>query len=161
GSKGKSPAERYGESVADMRQRLEFLKQETALVSALNPLINDYGYAKQRLKAIQDLENAARRAGLELGPAQRQELLALADAYATATADAARLAEAQQATVAKFDELKDAARSALETIVDGFIEGKSAGDIFADVLKNIGSQLLQMGFNGLFGGGSTPGNGLL
>ena len=157
---GKSPSDRYGDTVADMWQRLDFLKQETALVASLSPLINDYGYAKSRLKAIQDLENAARRAGLELGPKQREELIGLADAYATATADAQRLAEAQQATVAKFDELKDAARSALETIVDGFIEGKSAGDIFADVLKNIGSQLLQMGFNGLFGGGSTPGGGL-
>ncbi|SMQ65850.1 tape measure domain-containing protein [Devosia lucknowensis] len=160
GGGGKSPTERYGDNVADMRQRLEFLKQETALVSSLNPLLNDYGYAKERLKAIQDLENAARRAGLELGPAQREELVSLAEAYATATSDAARLAEAQKATVAQFNEIKDAARSALETIVDGFVEGKDAGDIFADVLKNIGSQLLTMGFNGLFGGGSTPGRGL-
>ncbi|MCW5722133.1 MAG: tape measure protein, partial [Devosia sp.] len=94
---GKSPAQRYGDSVADTRQRLDQLKQETALISALNPLINDYGYAKQRLKVIHDLESAARRAGIELGPTERQQMLDLADAYAAATAEAARLAETQGA----------------------------------------------------------------
>lgn len=157
---GKSPAQRYGESVADMRQRLDHLKQETALISALNPLINDYGYAKQRLKVIQDLENAARRAGIELGPTERQQMLDLADAYAAATAEAARLAETQSAAVKQFEELRDTARSALETIIDGLMEGKDAGDIFADALKGISKQLINMGMNSLFGGGAGGGFGL-
>lgn len=155
-----SKADPFGDATKDMQRRIDMLVEETRLLGDINPLINDYGYSVEKLRAAQELENAATKAGIALGPERRGEIEKLATAYATATADAARLAEAQQATVAKFTELKDAARSALETIVDGFIEGKSAGDIFADVLKNIGSQLLQMGFNGLFGGGSTGGSGL-
>lgn len=161
GGKGsKSPGDRFAESLADYQRRIDMLNQETALMSTLSPLLNDYGYAKERLKAIQELENAARRAGIELGPAQRQEIEDLATAYATATSEAERLAEAQKLTVENFEALRDGARDALETIIDGFIEGKEAGDIFADVLKNIGSQFLKMGLDGLFGGFGGGGGGL-
>jgi len=153
-------ADPYGDATKDMQRRIDMLVEETRLLGDLNPLINDYGFSVEKLRAVQELENAATKAGIALGPERRSEIEKLATAYATATADAQRLAEQQNATVARFDELRDAARSALETIVDGFIEGKNAGEIFADVLKNIGSQFLQMGFNSLFGGGSTPGNGL-
>lgn len=160
GGGGKSSGEKFGESVEQFKQRLENLRQETALMASLNPLLNDYGFAKEKLKATQELENAARKAGIELGPEQKAQIEALSVAYATATAEAAKLAEAQNATVRQFEELRDGARDALQTIIDGFIEGKDAGEIFADVLKNIGSQLLQMGMNSLFGGGATSGSGL-
>jgi tape measure domain-containing protein len=159
-SGGKTAGERYGDSVADMQQRITALNQETELMRTLNPLLNDYGYAKEKLKATQELENAARKAGIALGPEQRAQIEQLSAAYATASAESEKLAEAQNASVRQFEEMRDAARSALETIIDGFIEGKDAGEIFADVLKNIGSQLLQMGMNSLFGGGSTAGSGL-
>lgn len=155
-----SKADPYGDATKDMQRRIDMLVEETRLLGDINPLINDYGFSVEKLRAAQELENAATKAGIALGPERRAEIEKLATAYATATEDAQRLAEQQNATVARFDELRDSARAALETIVDGFIEGKNAGEIFADVLKNIGSQLLQMGFNGLFGGGSTPGSGL-
>lgn len=160
GGGGMSPGERYGQSVEDMQRRLALLREENALTAALNPLVHDYGYAMERLHAVQELQNAATRAGLTLGPEQRAQIEGLAEAYATATAEAGRLAEQQRATVAQFEELSGAARNALETIIDGFLEGKDAGDIFADVLKDIGSQLLNMGMNSLFGGGGAGGMGL-
>lgn len=159
-SGGRSAGDRYADSISNFERRIETLKQETALISSLNPLLNDYGYAKEKLKAIQELETAAARAGIEIGPQQREQIENLATAYAAASAEAQRLAEAQKATVAQFGEIRDAARSALETIIDGFIEGKDAGEIFSNVLKQIGSQFLQSGLNALFGGGATGGFGL-
>lgn len=155
-----SGADRFGDTLADYQRRIDLMNRETELQRGLNPLVNDYGLAMERLRAQIELENAAKEAGLPLDEKRRQQIDELASGYAQATAEAARLAEVQENTAAKFEEVRDAARSALETITDGFLEGKDAGEIFNDVLKNIGSQLLNMGFNTLFGGGSTPGNGL-
>lgn len=150
---GKSPSDRYGDSIEQFQRRIDMLKEETALTAALNPLLNDYGYAKERLKAIQELENAAIRAGIDLGPEQRAKIEGLAEAYATATADAARLAEAQNQVKQSADEMAKAGRQALDTIIDGFLEGKDAGEIFNSVLKELGRNLLNMGLNSLLGGG--------
>lgn len=160
GGSKRSPGERYADSLAEYQRRIDMMREETELQRGLSPLINDYGFAIERLRAQQELENAAKKAGIELGPEQRAELAALAEGYAAATAEAAKLAEAQGATVEQMESLRDAAQDALQTIIDGFIEGKSAGDIFADVLANIGKQLISMGMGSLFGGGSG-GSGLL
>lgn len=156
---GKSPGEKYGDSIEQFQRRIDMLKQETALTAALNPLLNDYGYAKERLRAIQELENAATRAGITIGAEQRAQIEQLADAYATATADAGRLAEAQNLAKQSAEELAKAGRDALDTVIDGFLEGKDAGEIFNNVLKDLGRNLLNMGLNSLFGGGG--GGGLL
>jgi tape measure domain-containing protein len=156
GGSGKSAGEKYGDSITQFQRRIEMLKQETALTAALNPLINDYGFAKERLKAAQELENAAVRAGINLGPAQREQIEQLSTAYAQATADAARLAEAQGLMKQSFDDLQSAARSALDSIIDGFLEGRDAGEIFNSVLKDLAKNLLSMGLN-LIGGGMKMG----
>ncbi|MBK1793357.1 tape measure protein [Devosia sp. WQ 349] len=159
GSKGggKSAGDKYGDSIEQFQRKIDMLKQETALTAALNPLLNDYGYAKERLKAVQELENAAIRAGLDLGPDQRAQIEALATGYATATAEAARLAEAQNKARQTADELAQAGRNALDSIIDGFLEGKDAGELLNSVMQDLLKNLIKMGINaiggGLFGGG--------
>lgn len=145
GKGGKSPGQRFNDSMADMRQRLANLNEETALRRQLGAATNDYGYALEKLRATQELENAARRAGIALGPEQRESIQGLAEDYALATASAARLTEQHAAATKQLDEMRDAAQSALDTIIDGFLEGKDAGEIFGSVLKDIGRQLLSMG----------------
>lgn len=152
-TKGKSPTEKFKDDLTQYARKIEMLKQETALTAALNPLLNDYGYAKERLKAVQELENAATKAGLALDPDRRAAIEKLAEGYAAATVEAAKLAEAQGATVQQMVDLRDASRQALDTIIDGFLEGKDAGEIFGNVLQDIGKQLLSMGLNSLMGNG--------
>ncbi|QMV02570.1 tape measure protein [Devosia sp. D6-9] len=156
-----SKSDPYGDATKDMQRRIDMLVEETRVLGDLNPLINDYGYAVEKLRAQQELENAATKAGLALSPERRGEIEKLAEGYAQATVEAARLAEAQNATVAQMETLRDASRNALDTIIDGFLEGKDAGEIFGNVLKDLGKQLLNMGMTGLFGGGSNGGFGLI
>jgi hypothetical protein len=156
GGGGKPAGEKYGDSVEQFQRRIDMLKQETALTAALNPLLNDYGYAKERLKAIQELENAATRAGISLGPEQRAQIEALADGYASASAEAARLAESQNMLRQSAEELGRAGREALDTIIDGFLEGKDAGEVLNSVVKDLGRNLLKMGID-LIGGGMKQG----
>lgn len=158
-SGGKSPADRYNEALAAQERETQTLQRKTGLLAQLNPLVNDYGYAVERLNAQIELENAATQAGIALTPEKQEQIAQLSAGYAQATSDAARLAEAQDRVRESADELAQAGRTALDTIIDGFIEGKDAGEIFGSVLKDLGRSLLNMGLNGL--GGSMGGGNFL
>lgn len=150
---GKSPVERFSEALAAQERETQALQKKTALLAQLNPLVNDYGYSIERLNAQIELENAATEAGLQLTPERQAQIAQLSEGYAQATSAAARLAEQQDRARESAEELAQAGTDALDTIIDGFLEGKDAGEIFNNVLKDLGRNLLNMGLNSLFGGG--------
>lgn len=161
GGKGggkKSSADRFDDALAGQQRRIDALNQETEMQRTLNPLLNDYGFALERLRAQIELENAAKEAGLPLDAQRTQQIETLATGYATATAEAARLAEAQDKARQTADELAQAGRNALDSIIDGFLEGKDAGELLNSVMQDLLKNLIKMGINaiggGLFGGGS-------
>ena len=160
GGGGGSSADQYNREVEAMERRLDALNRETELMRQLNPLVNDYGFAVERLNAQIELENAAKEAGLPLDEARMQQIEELASGYGLATAEAARLAEAQDMVRQTAEDLANASRQALDTIIDGFLEGKDAGEIFNSVLKDLGKSLINIGLNSMFGGGGGLG-GLL
>ncbi|KFC68439.1 tape measure domain protein [Devosia sp. LC5] len=160
GRDGRSSGERFADALKNQAEENRLLAEKTALQATLNPLINDYGFAVEKLRVAQELQSAATAAGIELGPDQRAQIEQLAEGYAQATAEAARLAEVQAATVEQMDSLREAGQDALQTVIDGFIEGKDAGEILLGVLADIGKQLISMGMGSLFGG-SSGGSGLL
>lgn len=154
---GGSKRDQYAAAVAAQQARIDALTRETSLQSQLNPLVNDYGYAIEKLRAQMELENAAKEQGLALDEPRRQQIDELSSGYARATAEAARLAEAQDMVRQSAEDMANAGRQALDTIIDGFLEGKDAGEIFGNVLKDLGRNLLNMGLNGLFSGGGIGG----
>lgn len=158
---GGSSRDEYAAAVAEQQRRIEALQRETELQRGLNPLVNDYGFAMERIRAQIELENAAKEAGLPLDERRRTQIDDLATGYANATAEAARLADAQDKAKQAADELANAGRQALDTIIDGFLEGKDVGEIFNNVLKDMTKNLINMGLNGLFSGtGANPFAGL-
>lgn len=155
GGKGGSSSrgDAYSRAVQSQQQRIDSLNRETELMSRLPILANDYGYAIERLRAQMELENAATEAGLALTPQRQAQIDELASGYARATAEAARLAEQQDMVRQAADDMAQAARGALDSIIDGFLEGRDAGEIFNSVLKDLGKNLINIGLNTLFGGG--------
>lgn len=137
----------YQRALEAQRERLRQMEMETALQRTLNPLVNDYGYAVEKLRAQMELENAAAKEGLAITPKRRAEIEQLSEQYATAAANADRLAEAQHQVREAAEAMGEAARDALYTIVQGFIDGKDAGEIFGQVLRQLGSTLINMGFS--------------
>lgn len=152
-----SPGERFAAALASQQQRIDALNRETELMRQLNPLVNDYGFAVERLKAQIELENAAKEAGLPLDETRMRQIDELAAGYGRATAEAARLADAQDLARQTADDLANAGREALDTIIDGFLEGKDAGEIFNSVLKDLAKNLLNIGLNSISGGLSAGG----
>jgi tape measure domain-containing protein len=67
--------------------------------------------------------------------------------------------------IAAMDALRDATQELASTIVDGFLEGKDAGEAFGDAIEGIAKRLLNSGIEGIiasiFGAGSTSGTGPL
>lgn len=182
-SRAKKRADDYERLVKRINESIEATNAETAALATLNPLVDDYGYTLEKARVQQDLLNAAKEQGKEITPALRDEIGKLSHNYAMATVEAAKLAEEHDKIREKAEELAEFNKDLARGIIDGFIEGKDAAEIFADALKKVGDRLLNdvldgifqvknaaggggflSGLLGLFGGGGgfvpTPGVGL-
>lgn len=158
-----SDYERLTKSITD---RTAAMVAETEAQRGINPLIDDYEYAIEKARATQELLNAAQKAGVEITPEMRKEIAATAEQWALATVEANKLAEAQDKIRQNAEEMAEFQKDLTRGIVDGFIQGKKAADVFADALSKIGNKLLDLAFNGLFdtkggGGGLLGGIGKL
>ncbi|MEX4006945.1 tape measure protein [Neoaquamicrobium sediminum] len=152
------------------------LVAETEAQRQLNPLIDDYGYAVEKARAEQELLSAAKKAGLTITPALRSEIANLADQYALASAEAAKLAEEQDKARENAEKWLGVGQDMTKGFIDDLINGKPAAESFASAISKIGDALLDdvlsaisdiknasgggfLGFLGsLFGGGTNWGS---
>ncbi len=163
-SSGRERINEYERELRSINERTAATVAETEALRQLNPLVDDYGYAVEKARTEQDLMNAAQRAGLAITPELRAQIAATADQWAMATAEANKLAEAQDKIRQRSEEWQDAQKDALRGIVDDLIQGKSAAEAFAGALQKIANKLLDMAFDDLFTGlfkGSGGGGGFL
>ena len=164
GRSGRERINEYERELRSINERTAATVAETEALRQLNPLVDDYGYAVEKARTEQDLMNAAQRAGLAITPELRAQIAATADQWAMATAEANKLAEAQDKIRQRSEEWQDAQKDALRGIVDDLIQGKSAAEAFAGALQKIANKLLDMAFDDLFTGlfkGSGGGGGFL
>lgn len=179
GSKKKSEYERETQQIVE---RTNALNAERVAQESVNPLLDDYGFAAARATAAVELLTAAQKSGKEVGReitdvntllsgqfdeltpkarAQAESILAMATNYGHAT-EASKMFKDRQ------DEIREAAEEALNTakdvvggMIDGFLEGEKAANVFAGALKKIGNALIDDVLNNIFkinsassGGGS-------
>lgn len=143
----------YEKEAADILKRTSALQAETAAQAALNPLVNDYGFALERTKAQQELLTAATAAGLELTPTLKASIDELATGYANATVEAGKLAEAQENAAKSMEDWFALGKDATRGFIDDLIAGKSAAESLGNVFAKLGNQLLDMGLSSLSGKG--------
>lgn len=122
--KGSKRENDFARETRQVQERTAALMAETAAMAGLNPLIEDYGYALEKARATHELLTAAKKAGIEVTPALEKKVEALADAYAKATVEAAKLAEEQ-------DRAREAAEAWEESVEHMF---KEAGDALVSVI---------------------------
>ncbi len=153
----------------DLQREIEMIKERTASLQAMtaaqatvNPLIDDYGFALERATTIAELENAAKKAGIEVTPQLSEQIRQLATAYATATVESEKLAESQDNARQQADDLKDLGKDVLGGFINDLRNGVDAAEALEGALQKVADKLLDMALNnliaGLFGGG---GGGLL
>lgn len=149
----------YQRSVERISATTQAIIAETQAQAALNPLINDYGFAVEKARAAHDLLNAAQQAGKTITPELRSEIEQLSTAYANSVVAAAQLAEKQEDIKRAAEDQLAFNKDLTRGIVDGFLSGAKAADVFADSLKKIGNRLLDMAFDGLFNPKNLGGSG--
>ncbi len=149
----KSPGEKFSDTLDEQARRTKYLQQETALRRTLNPLINDYDAAVTKLTTQQQLENDAVKAGLALTPERKKAISDLAEGYANATVEAAKLAETQDKAAESMRDWFDSGSTAARGFIDDLIEGKDAAEALGNVFAQLGSKLIDLGLSGLFGSG--------
>lgn len=159
---GKSPADIFKGDVEQVQARIEALKAEYAAQAALNPLINDYGYAVEKAKIQQQLLNEAKKAGLEITPELRASIDELAEGYARASAATDQLRESQKAAQQAAEDMRELGRDVLGGFIRDLQAGKSASEALAGALQKVADKLLDIGLDSLFGskggGGGIFGN---
>jgi tape measure domain-containing protein len=169
----------FQEQLAQYKQTIDFLKEETGLRASLNPLVEDYGRGLSTLQAAQELLNRAQQegtaAGRELSNAQqlltgdlsgltpeaREQALAmreLAEASGTAQAASNRLDESQGRLKENLGELSATGKDVLSGFIQDLRSGKTATEALGNALGRLGDKLLDAGLDLLFDGGK-PGSG--
>ncbi|ACM35617.1 MULTISPECIES: methyl-accepting chemotaxis protein [Rhizobium/Agrobacterium group] len=158
-SKKTSSPDEYQRATESLREHIAVMQAEQEAQAGLNPLIDDYGFAVEKAAAQQDLLNAAKEAGIKITPELSSEVDKLSTAYANSVVQAKKLGDTQDEIRQRAEEANQFNKSFTRGIVDGFIEGKNAADVFSDALKKIGDRLLDMVFNDLFASPTQGGSG--
>ncbi|WP_163269665.1 hypothetical protein [Chelativorans alearense] len=135
-----------------MRERTTALAAMTAAQAGINPLIDDYGFAVERASAVVELENAAKKAGLEITPELATQINTLATAYADASSQAEQLAKSQDKARESAEGMRDLGKSAMSGFIQDLQAGKSASEALANALQKVADKLLEVALNTPFGG---------
>ena len=154
--KKKGPKENsYQRELRQIQERTAAIQAETLAMAGLNPLIDDYGFALEKARAVQDLLTAAEREGLAITPELRASIENLAEGYANATVEAEKLAEAQDKARQTAEDMRDLGKEVLGGFISDLRNGTSAAEALSNALGRIADRLLDMTLNSLF----SPGGG--
>ena len=140
----------YEQFTRKTREQTEALQAEYDAQEMLNPLIKDYGQAQNTAKLYQEGLNAAKRAGIELGPKERENLYSLAEGLAIVRAEQKKLQEEQRETLRSIEEWNNLAKSTVGGFINDLIKGKSAAEAFQGALGKIADQLIKIGLSNIF-----------
>lgn len=147
----KQPKESDYERVTkNLNERTETIKAETAAQAQLNPFVNDYGFAMEKARAKQELLNAAMKSKIPIDNQAIANIDEIATKLATATAESAKLAEAQEKMRQRLEAVKDASKDCTRTFIDGMIQGKNATEAAGDAIMRLGQRLLDAGLDAIY-----------
>lgn len=131
---------------------------ETEAMAAINPTIDDFGYAAEKARTEQELLAAAMAAGKAITPELKSEISALAGAYAQAAADAASLNDRQDKIRQSADECAAASKDFAAGFISDLRQGKSLTEALSGALDKLIDKLIDSALDGLFSTSSTGGS---
>lgn len=146
-SKRKNP---YQREVTQIQQRTAAIQAEMAAQAALNPLVEDYGFAIDKARAAFDLEAAAKKAGIPLTDELKAKIETLATAYATATSEAEKMSEKQDKLRKSVEDMKALGKDILGGFISDLRQGKSATEALNNALDKLANKLLNDVLDAIF-----------
>ena len=161
GGGGGKGANDYQREIEQIKERTLALQAETTAQAGVNPLIDDYGFAVEKARAVQDLLNAAQKEGMAITPELRASIDQLATGYANASVAAEKLQESQRRAKEASDDFKNTAKDITSGFISDLRSGTSAADALANALNKVLDKVIDIGLNSLFGTGGAGGGGFL
>lgn len=159
---GRSKKDSYASEIQQIKERTAALQAETAAQAAVNPLVNDYGYAVEFARVKQELLTAAQKEGKAITPELAASIEQLAAGYATASVEAQRLQESQDAVRQAAEDFKSTSKDIVSGFISDLRQGKSAAEALAGALNKVADKLIDVALNAAFGlGGGGGGGGIL
>ncbi|MEN0040478.1 MAG: hypothetical protein AAF764_03990 [Pseudomonadota bacterium] len=153
--------DRFGDRLDQTRQRIADTRELTAVQAALNPLVDDYGFAVTKARQEQALLAAAQQAGIAITPQLRSTVDELATGYANASVEAQRLAQSQDDVRKQAEDFEKLARDTTKGFISDLQNGKDVVDALGGALDKVAAKLVDMAVNNLFdnafGGGKSAG----
>jgi tape measure domain-containing protein len=147
---------------SQIKERTAALQAETAAMAGLNPLIDDYGFALEKARAVAELENAALAAKVKITPDVKASIESLATSYAQATVDAERLAESQDLIRERAQDMADLGKDVFGGFISDLRSGTSAAEALNNALSRIADTMINNVLDAMFQvGGAGGGGGIL
>lgn len=154
---GGSRQNEYQREIEQIQQRTAALQAQTSAQAAINPLVNDYGYAVEFARSKQDLLTAAQEAGITITPQLTASIEQLASGYANAVVEAERLAESQDRVKQAAEDFKSTAKDITSGFISDLRSGTSAAEALSNALNRVLDKVIDIGLNSIFGLGGGGG----
>ena len=154
---GGSRQNEYQREIEQIQQRTAALQAQTSAQAAINPLVNDYGYAVEFARSKQDLLTAAQEAGITITPELTASIEQLASGYANAVVESERLAESQDKARQAAEDFKNTAKDITSGFISDLRSGTSAAEALSNALNKVLDKIIDIGLNSIFGFGGGGG----
>jgi molecular chaperone GrpE (heat shock protein) len=160
----------YKSSLLSIQERTKAIEAETTAQAALNPLVNDYGFAITKARTSADLLAAAEKAKKDITPDLIAQIDQTSSALARATAEQNKQNEAVQQYKQYVDFLKSTTAGFVNDLRNGLRSGQGLWESFGkaalNVLDRITDRLLNQVLDAVFqvssaGTGGSGGGGIL
>lgn len=149
----KSAADEYQELIDKAR---EFIAEQGIEQQAIGLTAAAAG----NLRFEHALLNEARRAGIDLSPAQADALRTLASEMSAAEQETIRLARSQEELQERYEAFEDVAAGTTRSFVQGLLDGEKATEALRGAVSRLGDALLDSAFASFFGTGGPNGGGI-
>lgn len=157
GGGGNRLADEYAREIQQIQARTKAMTEETAAQKLLDPLLNDYGYTLEFVRAQQDLLTAAQEAGMAITPELEANIDQLAKAYGNAVVESERLAESQDRVKQAADDFKNTSKDITSGFISDLRSGTSAAEALSNALNKVVDKVIDIGLNSIFGLGGGGG----
>jgi tape measure domain-containing protein len=134
----------FEKEVQKIRERTALIEAETAARKNATGTYAEQEAAADKARVVQELLNAAQRAGITINDDVKSKIATLADAYSAASEQAKALAKSQEEAAKKAEELEGSSKDAFKGLVKDLLSAKSPAEALLNALSKLSEKLLDM-----------------
>lgn len=134
----------FDKEVQKLRERTATIEADTAARRNATGSYAEQEAAAEKARVVQNLLNAAQRAGIEITDDVKSKIATLADAYSAAAEQAKALAQSQEEAARKAEELESSSKDAFKGLVKDLLSAKSPAEALLNALSKLSEKLLDM-----------------